>query len=189
METRYWLKVYWSFILFVGIFLSSCNQYDRKVEGDIEQLCRATISIPVHQMQRFEGLCDSASLINTSGEFRMIVYIDSTECSPCTLKYLYDWEPILDSLISYPKYRESIFIFAPSKSECPKVERELNQKNFKYPVYLDTCNAFVKGNRSIPANRMMHTFLIDAKDSVVLVGNPLTNEKVKALLFNFFNNK
>jgi len=187
MKTSY----YWagiSIILLNILLLTSCNQFSRKIENDMEQLHRLVINIPIEQMSRFEG-CVADSLINTSGEYSLVVFTDSLECSPCAIKYLYSWEPIIDTLMENPRYRETFFIFAPSKGDYSLVEAELKQQKFKYPTYLDKCNSFAETNKNIPPNRNMHTFLVDKNGKVILVGDPLTNGKIRDLLYDFLKGK
>lgn len=173
-------------IAFLIIMLYGCTRSDRETMREVESFYNSLITISTSQMQRFEGCQDSLPK-NNAGRYRMIVYTDSTECSPCALKHLYSWEPILDSLFAYPLFSDVFFIFSPSNIDYSKVSVELRNTSFKYPVYLDSCNAFSKDNRNIPTNRMMHTFLIDEDGHVVLVGNPLTNEKIRALYFDVLN--
>ena len=177
-----------SFMLLNFLLLSSCNQFNRKMKNDMEQFHCSVINIPIEQMSRFEG-CVTDSLVNYSGEYRLIVFADSTECSPCAIKYLYSWEPIIDTLMENSCYRETIFIFAPPKADCSIVEAELKQKKFKFPTYLDKCNSFAKANKNIPSNRNMHTFLVDQSGKVVLVGNPLTNGNIRQLLYDYLKGK
>ena len=49
-------------------------------------------------------------------------------------------------------------------------------------VYLDTCNAFLQANPHVPENTLFHTFVLDEKDKVVLIGDPFKNKKMERLL-------
>lgn len=40
----------------------------------------------------------------------------------------------------------------------------------------------MKENNHIPSESLFHTFLINKYDSIVLVGNPVKNRKIKELL-------
>ena len=173
--------------LFLCAILSSCSSSIKRIGEDVEQLYSSVIHIPTQKMLRFDCHSSVPKVMRSKG-YKMVVYTDSTECSSCAIGHLYVWEPILDSLMTFPEYNETVFIFAPSKTDCSKVEKELRYSDFKYPVYLDTCNVFAELN-NIPINRLMHTFLIDKEGRVVLVGNPLSNSKIQELLFKVLNSE
>lgn len=164
------------------VVLASCSLKDRKLENDVEHFLGTVISIPEYQMQRF-GSGGIDSLDRANGRYQMVVYTDSTECSPCAIKHLNNWESIIDTLESFPLYKGTVFIFSPSKSSYEEVNEELRKTNIKYSMYLDTCNVFLNKNRGIPSNGRMHTFLIDDNNRVALIGNPLTNEKIRTMYY------
>ena len=187
MGTNIGLSAQGLIYLFLCAILSSCSSSTKRIGEDVEQLYSSVIHIPTQQMLRFDCHSSVPEVIHSEG-YKMVVYTDSTECSSCAIGHLYVWEPILDSLMTFPEYNETVFIFAPSKTDCSKVEKELRYSDFKYPVYLDTCNVFAELN-NIPINRLMHTFLIDKEGRVVLVGNPLSNSKIQELLFKVLNSE
>ena len=47
------------------------------------------------------------------------------------------------------------------------------------PVYVDTAYVLRKENPQIPVDPIYHTFLLNEKDSVILVGNPLENVEIE----------
>ena len=51
-----------------------------------------------------------------------------------------------------------------------------------HPMYIDSTNVFINTNPHIPAEEMFHVFLLNEKDSIVLVGNPLFNPQIEDLL-------
>jgi len=56
------------------------------------------------------------------------------------------------------------------------------ESGVKIPVFVDSCYAFTRINPFIPHNTIMHTFLLNQNDSIVLVGNPLRNKKIEELV-------
>ncbi len=182
------MKTRWSFLIIVCLFVFfSCNcKKDKQIEDDVKQFMSSIVLVPKDKMLYFGGLGHRS--VHESGKYSMVVFTDSAACSTCTLNNLYIWEPLLDSLRNYKKYRETIFIMSPSKKDLPHVKKVLSGCNFDYSIYLDTCHAFEKIN-DIPNNSMLHTFIIDNKDSVVLVGNPLNNKKIRSLLFDYLEKR
>ena len=81
------------------------------------------------------------------------------------------------------------FIYSPSKKDRKSVELILKNGNFDYPILLDTLNEFAKLNPHLPANRVLHTFLLDEDDNVILVGNPLHNRKIEEMFYKIVEEK
>lgn len=50
-----------------------------------------------------------------------------------------------------------------------------------YPVYIDTQGVFQQNNPHLSKNKLLHTFLLDENNNVILVGNPVRNLRVKDL--------
>ena len=51
------------------------------------------------------------------------------------------------------------------------------------PVYVDTLGVFEDANPQIPSGGELHTFLLDRDDNVLLVGNPIWNEKIEEMFW------
>jgi hypothetical protein len=56
-----------------------------------------------------------------------------------------------------------------------------------YPIFIDEEYLFISKNANIPNNHIMHVFLLDDKNKVILVGNILNNEHVRELFVNFLS--
>ena len=54
-------------------------------------------------------------------------------------------------------------------------------------VYVDDRQYFITNNPTIPEDAMFHTFLLDRENRIVLVGNPVHNEKLWELYKNTIN--
>lgn len=52
------------------------------------------------------------------------------------------------------------------------------------PVYIDTTGVFERTNPCLPHLSQMRTFLLNRKDTVVLVGNPLHNSNIGKIMWN-----
>ena len=60
---------------------------------------------------------------------------------------------------------------------------------FNYPILLDTLGEFEKLNPHLPKNHLLHTFLLDENNRVVLVGNPLRNKKIEEMFYKIVEEK
>ena len=75
------------------------------------------------------------------------------------------------------------FIFSPSTEELANIRLSLSASRFYHPIYVDTSGIFIRENPHLPHNPLFHTFLLDEDNRVVLVGNPLENEKIEELFW------
>lgn len=168
------------FIITSLLFSVSCNKQKTSIKEDVMQLQSQRVHIPFDSL-----LCFNAVMPNSSEhrhlKYRLVVYTDSLSCSSCSLRNLFNWEPLVDSL---QKSIDFVFIFIPKHDEINRVVETLRLENISCPIYIDTCSYFIRANPHIPSNNLMHTFLLNEKDSVVLVGNPQSNPKIKELLFH-----
>jgi len=57
----------------------------------------------------------------------------------------------------------------------------LHVENFKYPIYNDSLKEFIKTNNLPEDNLIFHTFLVDKKDSIRVIGSPIGNKKISEL--------
>ena len=73
-----------------------------------------------------------------------------------------------------------VFIVQAShKNSVEAIISALNHYEVEYPMYVDSASTFSEMNPHIPSEDMYHVFLLDEKDRVVLVGNPLFNSKIE----------
>ncbi len=157
-------------LLLVACSLASCSQY--KIKKQLEKLTRTEIVIPAGMRQSVMGR-DSVLLNPAVGAARMIVYIDSVDCSSCRLNSINDYAEIID----YHKEETGgefvpVFIFSPQREKVGEVVTSLKRSAFNYPIFLDEEQKFSVANPHIPVDPRYHTFLLDKHGKVVLVGDP-----------------
>ena len=164
------------FYLFV-FFLCSCTN---ELATDIKEFKAHTIDLSILSWQRDASFVDE--------EYKYIVFYDSTECSSCAVNNLWQW----DNLINKCSEREIGFyaILAPSSNtDRSLLTYEIRMSRAKIKVMMDTLNLFANKNPQLKTNKLFHCFLLNKKDSVVLVGNPIHNRKIEELMFKIVNNK
>lgn len=125
---------------------------------------------------------DSVSICQPSPG--VVVYFDSTICAPCAVQTLYKWQNVMDeSTKNKNQNLKFYFIFSTQSNQIENVKYFLNSISFDYPIFLDTCNIFIRNNAHIPTDQLLHVFMIDKQQNVVFVGSPLNNEKLKNAYF------
>lgn len=126
----------------------------------------------------------------TIEKLKYIVYSDSVNCISCSIHQMDLWNALLEYSKSYNGQLHFYFIFRPAKKDIKSVESILNKNvKFNYPILLDTLGEFEKLNPHLPKNHLLHTFLLDENNRVVLVGNPLRNKKIEEMFYKIVEEK
>lgn len=106
---------------------------------------------------------------------KIVIWYDSTDCKECNIAKLPDYS-IIDDYCRNASYNLNlVFIFSIRKKNEKLVQYVQYSKQY-FPIFIDTSNLFYKLNPHIPANKLMHSFLLDDENNVVLVGNPIQNQ-------------
>lgn len=119
---------------------------------------------------------------------KLVLFVDSSECSSCNIRKLWEWTPYLKSFDGLNAFKFLVVLEVQSKY-LYYTKEQLKLAGIKTPVYLDTLSVFRRHNPQIPDNRMFHTFLLDESDSVLLVGNPLINGQIDKMLKGIVNER
>ena len=168
-------------IILIGIMflVTSCNNRKERIEMQVHNLYSNTINLPYSDMDTL--VIDSVNLIKGT-KYQLLVYLDSTECTPCYASHHEEWEYILNECRKYePSIALSIII--DSKNVSDNIKRKFVESTVKKSIYIDANGAFRKINPVFPESNIMHVILLDKDNKVVLVGNPLNNKKIEELLY------
>ena len=125
----------------------------------------------------------------TTDRYRLIVYYDSTECSSCRLKTLYEWNGLVDSVSLSGQKLDFYFVFNVPAQRMEEVKNTLATFVHNQPVYLDTTGVFERTNPCLPSLSQMRIFMLDSRDTVVLVGNPLHNRRVEDMMWGILEKR
>lgn len=162
-----------------GMFcLCSCG--DSALNKVCDEFIGDSIIIPFEKMNKcsFSMYADTTRV---NRDYKLVSYMKMEGCSNCKISALC----AMDNMSSEKDctYRlEPIYIIEVSPKEIDFVYAELCKSRIKSPVYLDTCGFFKQANPELPNNPLFHTFVLNKKDVVVLVGNPYKNKKMTELL-------
>lgn len=161
------------------IFLSSCDRRKDRINKQVNDLYLKTIHIPYSAFDTL--VVDSTNLLQKPN-YQLLVYLDSTECTPCYANHHGEWEYILKECRKYePSIALSIII--ESKNISDNVKRKFMESTVKKTIFIDTNGIFRKKNPAFPDSKIMHVLLLDKDNKIVLVGNPLSNKKIEELLY------
>ena len=152
------MKYCWLVVLFI---ISGCIR-TKILENEIESFIGSSIVIP----ESF-NIQDAAKL-NSRG----LIWFDSLECSSCQLNRLYEWDndPFAQYAQGLPGKFEVVLIFSPKKEDVHSLKFNLEGYDVSFPVIIDEAGDFPRMNPHIPADKRLHSFLLDKDNRVVMVG-------------------
>ena len=112
----------------------------------------------------------------------------SFSCSGCELNHFSDWAALGNYVdINDVTY---LFIVSPKKKELTYIIEKVRRDTlFNDRIYIDAVGLFERSNSRLPRNKLLHTFLIDGKGQVVLVGSPINNSKMRKMLLELLEHK
>lgn len=170
-------------LLVIFILLASCAQED-SIRKDIIRLKSHPVRLDLSNMVCIEDDLDTLSHRKmTPCLLKLVVYLDSTKCSSCYVKTMYRWKEISSALSSYKGKIQSFFIFSPKSGQRESLYLAIKGAHLSMSVYVDTTNVFSRLNPHLPSDSELRTFLLDEKDSVILVGSPIKNKKMQDLFW------
>lgn len=171
------------YILFFLLTLNSCQKAkEKEVVGLMKEWNRKKVLFPDDLLFTVLGK-DTLKEIPKS-DYTIITYVDSVGCTSCKLK-LQNWILLEKKLKSITNKRVS-FLFVIHPKSKKEISYILQENHFNCPVCFDNSNIFNKLNK-FPSNIMYQTFLLDASNKVVAIGNPIHNDRIKTLYLNIIS--
>lgn len=169
------------YIMFaILMVLSSCG--DKKYVDEILQLqsrpidmacCKDAVLIENGEETKF---CDNDSA------YKLIIYIDSTSCSPCFISHMQDYIEVINDFDSAGV--STLFIFEPTQERMEDVTVALKQIAYPAKAIVVSNGIFLANNSHIPSSTLLHSFLLNPANEVTIVGNPVKNDKLRYLMLN-----
>ena len=164
-----------AFLLVIVLLLQSCQIVTKGDEAynAIVRNAGRHIELPNETVVNLRG--DSVSL--TDDNLKILVYIDSTQCTACQMN-VRRWNEFAAKLPSEFLSRLSMVFVANSKNEW--LVRYETGKIGHLSAIIDT-NSTLSAQVfcSLPAS--FRCFLLDEDNRVVLIGNPIASEKIEKL--------
>ena len=151
----------------------SCNEHHSN-KKTIEKLLSSQITFPAKWNTNIH---DDVSYLNAAA--KMVVLFDSTTCASCELAHLWEWDEVSSISDETQNKFTTVFIFSPGKKDIISVKRSLeNIQSNKIRAIIDEDQEFIRLNPFIPKENTFHTFLLDSENNILLVGNPVKNDKL-----------
>jgi len=160
-------------ILFAMQSCSSKSEERRKIVSD---LCGSTLFLPDKITARIDTNYFDYNF--SDADYKIVTYIDTSGCTPCRMK-IPSWNEILNDLETNHDIDLNFLMIINSDSKIG-ADYAINLGAFPHVVWFDQDNTFSTNNK-LPVNDEYHTFLLDADNKILAVGNPADNPKIKDL--------
>lgn len=172
-------------VLLILLFVpSGCRR--ARVRSQIRELMSTTIVLP-----------DKISCVYNGEVFpmpdslrekpKLIVYIDSTECSKCRITKFIRYDETFDFARESGLF-EVMLLLSAKQGERGDIKDHLLNIELFCPVYFDVENDFGHLNPSIIKTTVPHSFLVDSKGAIRMVGDPSSSKQIFDLLRKRVNN-
>lgn len=159
--------------IIITFLISSCKEkpQNEKIAAELKSFYGKHIVFTDNLKSVFDETSYFKDL-NWSRNYKIISYIDSTDCTPCSLEPLSLWKNFTSELTELDT--ELIVILKSDKIN--DIHEILTRYGIHFPVFADKESTFKQINH-LPSNHLLHTFLLDKHNQVVLAGSPIQNEK------------
>mgnify|MGYP004443272449 CR=1 FL=1 len=149
------------------------------IEEEIKKMKESPFRLPLTEMT-FVDVGSSSRLQTDRTEYSIVVYCDTMDCSKCYIDNLFLWNELIEWESKYDNL-SFLFIIEARQFESQSLRKLLLNSGLKHSVYIDEKHLFRKSNPHLPDNLMLHVFMLNKKNDVILVGSPLHNEKMEML--------
>lgn len=172
-----------SFLVLIAIGYSVTywisNNPIRKLEKQIITMQGMPINLDFESSQAFINGHDSTFVSDPIK--KLVLFVDSTSCSSCFISRLAEYFEVNDTLSS--RNAQMVVVLQPRIGFIDDIIYRLHNERFPFWCIVDNKGEFIKSNPDIPSNQLLHTFILDEDNNILLVGNPIRNQKLKNLLF------
>lgn len=174
-------------LFLLSIMFAACSRR-QEIQKQISNMNNQYVAIELNNMQRVDPLM-SECYDSIDEEFSFVVFTDSNQCSGCSLNKMSSWNTILKIEKLTNGKVKFFFIVEPRNGNELSVLQTAKNIDFVHPLYIDTSHVFRNANTFIPQEPLFHTFLVNKDKKIVLIGNPLSNQKIEKLAFKLIEDK
>jgi hypothetical protein len=171
------LKVFTILILISGFVF--CSKENRKVKQKASRWLGDTLELPeVNQVLYKDSLYNKKQkLINENSKLKVITLIWG-ECQSC-VKDLKKWNEFFE----FVRAKSDVEMYFYLNIQDIRFFKKNYYHNdfFKYPLILDKNLNYINKNDLPFKNKVYQTFLLNSKNKVILIGNPIYNDKLMKL--------
>ena len=165
-------------LLFLAGVLFSCQESEKeRISRLVKEWDGKEIVFPDRSVFTIQGR-DTVSCPSGNSPYKVLTYIDSLGCASCKLQ-LPRWKELMAEVDSVVSGRVP-FLFYFHPKDMKEMRYVTRRDGFTYPVCFDEGDELNRLNH-FPSEMAFQTFLLDADNRVVALGNPVHNPEVKSL--------
>lgn len=175
-------------LILIAILLLSCKESEQnRIARFVNEWNGRIIQFP-------DSICLTSYMSDTvmtkytreQSSYTILNYVDTIGCVSCRLQ-LPRWKVMMEELDSlYPNRVNCLMVFNPKGKR--KLIKHLRNNQFNYFVYIDEKDTLNKMNDFLNEENFT-TFLLDKKDKIIAIGNPVLKPKIRDLYFNIISGK
>lgn len=162
--------------IFLSHLIILCGCQKQRTEKIIGEMLGDTIRFPSNMSMSIMGERDTM-LDLMDCDYKIIMYVDSTNCMTCTVKPT-QWNEYVNDLSDDSVNVIALLVFNPREER--KAKDMLYRAMYEHPVYIDKGNRF-KILNNIPEETELQTVLLNRDNVVLAVGNPVIYPRVREL--------
>ena len=168
-----------SCFLFIGMLVCSCHQTEKeKITRLMEKWNGKELVFPTNLPFVAEDRDTLLHPTEDTSNYKIVTYVDSTGCLSCKLQLL-EWMDFISEIDSITRKKVSFYFYFHPKQKKYLITL-LKQEGFIFPVCIDTKDEFNQLNQ-FPENGKFRTFLLNNKNRIILIGNPMHSPQIKEL--------
>ncbi|MDR1737620.1 MAG: hypothetical protein LBR66_02200 [Candidatus Symbiothrix sp.] len=163
-------------LFFVLVIFTSCNKKRGKqthINKFVAEWIDKQILIPTDISPFYADSTNKEIITNRQDVYKIVVYVDSFECTTCNLR-LYLWKEFISETAECCADNVNYLFYFQPKSNNSDIVSLMKRDRFYYPVFFDEKNTIAKMNHWGNEVSSM-CFLLDKNNRVLLVGDPTHN--------------
>ena len=183
-------KIGYILLFAMGCYIiTACNSRKAEVQETVEKMQSSAITVPFERMECWASDSTLKESPWNKAKLKLVHYVDSVTCSSCYLQkvaidsLLFNMETLSDNEFY------NIFIINPDNKTKNTLKSKYLERLIPQTIFVDSTNVFIEANPNIPPESMYHTFLLDESNKVVLVGNPMLNKQIEAMMLSIVEEK
>lgn len=139
---------------------------------DLQKIINQELFIPTDDIAWRYGTTDTTITLSPN-RYKIVAYFDDSGCSPCRLKELFCWNPIIREAQQRCLPLDFIFIVRADTANH-EISRSLAITQVMAPVMFDPLGRFEYLNL-LPQANSLHYFMLNPYNHITMLGNPAYN--------------
>lgn len=175
ISSNFLFRSNYKLIILLVIILSACS--NNSIENEIEDFKSRKIDLKLGDLKLISG--DTVS--TDSKKYKLVVYTDSSECTPCQLFQMFLWDDFLKETNAIKDSIDVLFVFNFNEDIEDDIITDVGPYLHGARLLLDSLGSIKNCNEYFPKSKTLHTFLLNGDNDVVLVGDPIKNVAIEDL--------